>query len=484
MKKSGDINTLNKPLKVHVNYFLKLVLICSLSAVLSVGMSDIGINKENTLMIFLVGVLMVTSVTSGYVYGAIASVLSVMLFNYFFTDPVYTLLIKNAEDVMLLLFFLTASLITSSMTSKFQHQASIAKRNAETARLLYDITKGFLNVTGTDQIIRKAINYIHDNLGYECRVNLYASKNTFSTCDFPADEEFADQGCYVIPIKGVSDQIGSIEIRETRSNITDQNEMLIKTIIYQMAVVLDREFIYNEREKIQIAMESERLKSTLLRSISHDLRTPLTGIIGASELILESFETLDPPSVKKLVSDIHEESTLLFKSVQNILDMTRISEGRMMIDKNYEAVDDIINQALALVPQLTSSGRLEVSTPEEILLINVDGKLMVHVLINLLDNAYKHSGEHSRVYLKTYREDGNVVFEISDNGAGIDPAIYNTMFDGFVTKHRNIADGSRGVGLGLAICKAIIMAHNGTITAENPEAGGAIFRVMLPSEEA
>ena len=251
MKDMDDSINPNKALIMHLKYFLRLMLICGISAVLSIAMSNMGINKENTLMVFLVGVLTVASVTRGYFYGAVASVLSVMLFNYFFTEPLHTLLINKAEDLMLLLFFLIASLITSSMTSKFQYQATIAKRNEKTARLLYEITKGFLNVTGTDNIVYKGIKYIHDNLGYECRVKLDYSDNIYCNSDFPVNEEHEKPVSYTIPIKGASNQIGTIEIIDLKLPITSKNDMMIKTIVYQIAIVLDREFIYNEREKIE-----------------------------------------------------------------------------------------------------------------------------------------------------------------------------------------------------------------------------------------
>ena len=142
-----------------------------------------------------------------------------------------------------------------------------------------------------------------------------------------------------------------------------------------------------------------------------------------------------------------------------------------------------MSQAIIHVPQLTSSGRLHVSTPEDIILLSVDGRLMVHVLVNLLDNAIKHSGEDTQIFLNAYRDDKQVIFEIADNGIGIDSTICDTLFDGFVTLHNDVADGRRGVGLGLAICKAIVTAHKGCITSENQKTGGALFRISLPAEE-
>ncbi len=471
--------TYKKPLKD----IIMLVMICTFSTVISFVLSHVGIGRENALMVFLVGVLVVTAVTKGYIHGAIASILSVMLFNYFFTEPFYTFLINEAKDLVLILFFLIASLISSSMTSKFQQQAMIAKRNERTARLLYEITKGFLHITGTDNIIQKGINYVAEYTGYPCRIKMDSIDEYFYSPNANNEADYKDQEIYKVQIKGLASPIGTLEITNAKLPIPSEDYMLIKSIVYQMAVILDREFIYNEREKIKIAMESELLKSTLLRSISHDLRTPLTGIIGATELILDSLDKLDTQTLKKLVNDIKEESSWLYNSVQNILDMTMISDATMALKKDYEAVDDLINQSLTLLPQLTSSGRLTVSVPDDIILIHVDGRLIVHVLVNLLDNAYKHSGEDSLIELKAYFENNSFVFEIIDNGSGISPELSDTLFEGFVTLNKDIADGKRGVGLGLAICKAIVNAHNGSIVATNQSTGGAVFKILLPLEE-
>lgn len=477
MKNNFDNN------KFNFKYFTNVILICTMSVILSIIMNYMGIGKENSLMVFIVGVLTVTILTSGYIYSATAAVLSVLLFNYFFTEPYHSLQISNSDDVILIVFFLIASLISSTMTSKLQYQTEVSKRNERTARLLYDITKGFLNVTGRDNIVLKGINFIKDYVGFDCYVKLDACEQVYSTEGLPDYVDSVTTNINIIPIKGVGKKLGVMKIVNCNVPITDEIDMLIKAIVHQMAIVLDREFIYEERQKIRVDMESEHLKSTLLRSISHDLRTPLTGIKGAGELILESYDSLDPKSVKKLASDICDESAWLIKTVQNILDMTRFSEGRITLNKDFEAVDDIVNQTLSHVPFLNSSGRLHVIVPDEIILVPVEGKLIVQVLVNLLDNAYKYAGEEADVFLKAYTDGDFAVFEISDNGAGIDPEILNRVFDGFVTKQKNnIVDSHLGVGLGLTICKEIITAHKGAISAENNVTGGAVFKVRLPLE--
>jgi len=481
------VNFKKNNVSTHIKYILWVLVICGLSTSLSILLSSFGIGKENTLMIFLVGVLAITVLTKGYFYGFTASTISVLMFNYFFAEPLHSFIITNAQDLILIAFFLLAALICGTMSSNSQRQTAIAKENERTAQFFYDISESFLNLSGTPSIVKKGINYIYEYSHYPCSVILDNSKFdekelTFSTPNFtPAD--YKKNKLYVLPIKGVASQIGTITLANVVQPLSYENNMLIKTVVYQMALVLDREFINNERERIKLAMESEHLKSTLLRSISHDIRTPLTGIMGASSLILDSYESLDGATIRKLATDINEEAAWLIKSVQNILDMTRISEGHLIMNKEFESVDDLINQTVTHIPWLSNTNRLQVIMPEDIILVETDGRLMVQVLVNLLDNAYKHSGQDSIIELKAFREDNYVVFEVSDNGFGIDKAIEDTLFDGFITQPRNVADSSRGVGLGLAICKAIVEAHNGKITASNKSEGGAIFRIELPYEE-
>ncbi len=243
------------------------------------------------------------------------------------------------------------------------------------------------------------------------------------------------------------------------------------------------QIMYEERNKIALAIESERLKSTLLRSVSHDIRTPLTGIMGASSTIIDNFSSLDENTIKGLARDINEESARLISTVQNILDMTRITEGKLLLKKGFEAVDDLITQVISRVPFLTSQNRLKVKIPDEIVLVEVDGKLFVQVLFNLLDNAYKHSDENTLVTICVRTDGDQIIFEVSDNGKGIDESIRDTLFDSFVTLPGHSADKGRGVGLGLSICKTIIAAHGGEITAENNKDGGARFTIKLPYKE-
>lgn len=460
-----------------------VIIIFILTTSLSILLYQMGIGKENTLMIFLVGVLAITVLTKGYVYGFIASFASLIIFNYFFTEPIHSLVIIHAQDYMLVMFFLIASMITGTLSRKFQIQTQIAKNNERTSQLLYHISESFLNLSGVQSILKKGVDYIFEHSGYRCQVVLDNRLFDDSECYFSNFIESYRESVYKIPIKAHSNQLGMLIIEDVHLPLSHKDEMLIKSVVFQMALVLDREFIYSERERIKLAMTSERLKSTLLRSISHDIRTPLTGIIGASSLILDGYETLDEATVKKLVMDINEQAAWLHNSVQNILDMTRIGEGNLILKKEFESIDDLFNQTIKHIPWLTNSNQLQVFIPDEIILVEMDGRLMVQVLVNLLDNAYKHSGSESIIRLNAHPEGDKLMIDVSDNGVGIDAHIKETLFDGAIKSSREIADGSHGVGLGLNICKTVIEAHGGKINVFDNLEGGTTFRIELKIEK-
>lgn len=470
----------------HHAYCLALVLlICSSATCLSQFLYHTGIDIENLLMIFLIGVLLSTVVTHGYLYGFLTAVLSVFLFNYFFTVPLYTFAISERQDILLIAFFLLAALICGLMSSKFQHQMQIARENEHMAHLMYEITESFLNLEGTKHIIDNAVKYLSGHAGTDYMIQLDQNKfEDFRECFFSGETFDLKYSTCFLPIKGGSTQIGSIYFAGQLPNEPGARK-LIYHIVYQMALVLDREYLYLEREKIKLAMESEHLKTTLLRSISHDIRTPLTGIMGASSVITDNITTLSLDDISHLAADITEESSWLIMTVQNILDMTRISDGKLDVTTEYEAIDDLVNQAVSRIPHSYDRERLFITMPETIYLIEVDGTLFVQVLVNLLDNAFKHSTPDSRIFFRVFRKEAHIVFEISDTGYGIDPAILPDLFCGFVTHPAHSADKGRGVGLGLFICQEIIQAHGGSITASNRPAPehGAVFTILFPYQE-
>lgn len=225
-------------------------------------------------------------------------------------------------------------------------------------------------------------------------------------------------------------------------------------------------------------MEREHMLNSMLKSISHDLRTPLTGIVGASYLIIEQPE-LKKDDIDLLARDIHDQAKWLTQIVENILNMSKIESGSLMIHKNLEVVDDLINEAVQHVPELENR-HYTITVPHQLLLINVDGQLIIQVFINLLDNAIKYTTPKDTISICVEEDEQNIIFTIKDTGTGIQESILNHIFDEFVTYSGVTNDSKKGIGLGLAICKAIIIAHGGHIYAMNNDEGGASFIFSLP----
>ena len=403
-----------------------------------------------------------------------------MLFNYFFTEPLHTFAIYSTNDIALIFFFLVASVITSSLTARFQRQSFISMKNEQTAKLLYEVAQRLLNVTGEGNIVQQGISCIQEHTGYKSIVNLNEYNQSYMSNNFvPAENEKSIE----LPIMGLVKRLGTLKVFGSNPILNLEQEWLVNTVATQMGIALDREFVYNERENIRIAMEREHLKSNLLRSISHDLRTPLTGIVGASSYIVERSQNLDRQSVERLVKDIHEQAVWLITLVENILNMTRIENGKLEINKQIEVVDDVVNEAVTHIIGLSERNFIKI-VPDELIAIPMDGKLIVQVLINLLNNAVTYTPKNCPIELSINRKEGYVEFSVADSGTGIDPSIKDHLFSAFVTSGKTGADGKKGIGLGLAICKAVVEAHGGSTDTGTSHLGGALFTFTLPYTEA
>ena len=263
----------------------------------------------------------------------------------------------------------------------------------------------------------------------------------------------------------------------------DEDIIYIKTIIAELILVLQRDLLSHEKEEARLQVEREKLKSTLLRSISHDLRTPLTSIAGGANFLVNNLDTVESDISLNIIQDISKEAMRLNGMVENLLNMTRIQEGNFKINKKLEVVDDIISTAVSAITNRKENHELVVKETKDIILFPCDAQLIVQVLVNLLDNAFKHTPDASKVMLKAFVRNNNIIFQVIDNGKGIEIKQLNHIFDDFFTTSLDNGDHKRGIGLGLAICKAIVEAHKGEIKAFNNDLGGATFELSLPLEE-
>lgn len=240
--------------------------------------------------------------------------------------------------------------------------------------------------------------------------------------------------------------------------------------------------VLSERDKMLMEAEKETMRANLLRAISHDLRTPLTGIIGSSSAYLENCQIMTDKEKTNLVSNIREDAHWLLNMVENLLSITRIRENGPQVIKQLQPLEEVASEAIQRFHKRLPEVTVLPSVPHELIMIPMDAILIEQVIINLLENATYHSNSTDPISLSVLIHDGYACFEVRDKGTGIAPERLATIFDGYTTSPNNSGDSHKGMGIGLSICKTIIAAHGGTISAANEE-HGAVFTFTLPLGE-
>ncbi len=237
-----------------------------------------------------------------------------------------------------------------------------------------------------------------------------------------------------------------------------------------------------EQEKLLMEAEKETMRANLLRAVSHDLRTPLTSIIGMSGTCLEESETLTLEEKKEMIRGINEDANWLLNMVENLLSVTRIQVGDTHVATSPECLEEVVAEALSRLKKRLPEIRVQVKVPDDVLMVSMDATLIEQVIINLLENSYYHSGVEDAIDFYVERQGAEVIFHIRDYGRGIEPERVDTIFDGAGTDPNKSGDSHKGMGIGLSICKTIITAHEGQIYAKNREKG-VEFVFTLPIGE-
>lgn len=438
-------------------FFVNIV---SLGAALFINF--LGVGNESIIMIFLLNVLFTAVLTSSRGWAISSAIMSAMFFNFLFTEPRFSFFIYSTSDLVLLLFFLVTGIVSGTVTSRLQIEMNLASQNEKVANMMYVIASGFLSVSGKESVIKKARDLVKEYAGVDSMIHL--------------GNKVADPG---FEINGGSGSLGKMEV--VGGELEEQKLLIVQAVCTQLGIALERENLVTDRERIRIAMEREQQRSTFLRSVAHDLRSPLTALSGAGNLLADSYNELSDSERRKLASDISEEIVWLTDLVENILNMTRISENKIVLHKQEEVIDDVIGEAVKHTDRLLRGRNFKVILPDEIVTVPIDSKLISQVIINLLENAVRHTTSDSSILLKVEVGE-NLKISVEDTGNGIPESIREHIFERFVTKDEKIADGSRGLGLGLSICKSIVEAHGGEIFAIDNIPRGSIFVFSLPME--
>lgn len=480
-----------------------ILFLCTL---MSIVFHEMKIRSENIIMIYLIGVLLIVVETRSFLWGITSSLFGIIIFNYLFTRPTYSLEIDDPNYIITIIVFFIVSFITGSLIDKLQQHTQDAKRSAEQTAALYDISKSYLTISGMDMIIRHTLLALQQNEQITCCVFYHKEPHDplqifsldeattcsmqFATwcyeniCDCGYGTAFYDEQSWTYyPLHHNNRVLGVYAILHDE-HMKENKMMFINTLISEMVMAMERELLYIEQEEAIVEIEKEKLRNNLLRSISHDLRTPLTGIAGSAALILENYHALSDEDIKRLAYNMNSDAIWLNQLVENLLNMTRIQDGKLLIKKEKEVVDDIICEAVKRCEPRQGKHDIRVHLPKQVILVEMDARLIIQVLINFIDNACKHTQADSHIEIQCAIANKEAVFEVIDNGDGIEEGLLDTLFDSFVTTKGDRSDSKRGIGLGLYICKAIVEAHHGTIYARNKgDKHGAVFGFTLPYEK-
>lgn len=262
---------------------------------------------------------------------------------------------------------------------------------------------------------------------------------------------------------------------------------IISAIIMLIIAILTSAFTTRMKEwqRVKAESEKERMRANLLRAVSHDLRTPLTTIYGASSSIIENYDKLNDKQKMQMASGIKEDSEWLIRMVENLLSITRIDSGSVQLIKTPTVLDELIDSVIMKFKKRYPGQNVELDIPSDVVIIPMDAILIEQVIINILENAIHHAEGFTRLSLHVFTIEQKAVFEISDNGCGIPSEKLDRIFMGYNDKAEDTSDTrSRNAGIGLSVCATIVKAHGGEITAENAKGGGAVFRFTLMTEEA
>lgn len=262
------------------------------------------------------------------------------------------------------------------------------------------------------------------------------------------------------------------------------------TMAVMFAVALIASFLVTElRSSAEASAEasararSEQLRADLLRSVSHDLRTPLTAISGSADMLLDQSADLGPEECRRLAQDIYDDATWLTGVVENLLTVTRLDDGRVALQREPELVNDVVEEALNHVSRDASKHQLSFAPSPDLLIARMDAHVMVQVVVNLVNNAIAHTPAGSKIQVSVARAGDYAVVTVADDGPGVASEDKPHVFESFYTSKRVVADGRRGIGLGLSLCRAIVQAHGGVLALADAEPHGAVFSFTIPLEE-
>lgn len=495
-----------RPAPRSADAWLAMLAILAAASVVAAGWHRLGFTEANLVMTYLAAVVLV-AVRGGRGPAVIASILAVLLFDVLFTVPYFSVKVHDTQYLVTFTVMLTVGLVTAELTTRMRLQADLARRNERRTAALYQLARQLAVTASPEAVVGVAEQSLADAFGGPAAVFLVGRGALRPMLDhvasFASDPDEVAVAQWVVdhdrpagrgtdtlpaaqalhvPLSSPSGVMGVVAIHHLDPAwlmLPEQRQQL-DAYATQIAGALERIRLATESEAARLAASSEALRSNLLASVSHDLRTPLAVIAGTCSALADGRVT-DPAERQELLGTVQDEAERLSRLVQNIMRLTQLTSA-VTIDGDWHSVEDVVGSALRATERALAARPVAVDIRPELLLGWFDAVLVEQLLINLLDNACRYTPPDCPIALTAWRDGDLLHLRIADHGPGLGPDEAQRIFETFQRGDRAKAD-SRGAGLGLAICRAVAAAHGGTIAARNGPAGGAVFEVVLPQAE-
>ena len=493
------------------DYFLTIFIfvICTLIGLL---FQKLNFTDTNIVTIYILGVLLTSILTNGYLCSVAGSFLSVFLFCFFLTEPRMSFQTYAVGYPVTFFIMLISSVLTGALAAKLKMHAKLSAQLAFRTQVLFDTDRLMQKAKGETEILdvtctqllrllnRSITAYVVEN-GALSEGKLFSGKKE-NTEDFLIPEEqqiarwvyenrqragasthyFPQAKCIYLAIRSGNNVYGVIGIPLQKETLDSFEYSILLSVINECALAMENAKNALEKEKNAVMAKNEQLRADLLRAISHDLRTPLCSISGNADMLLGNSDRLDEATKHQIYSDIYDDSEWLIGVVENLLSITRLNDGRLKFKFTDQLLDEVIAESLRHISRKHDDYKI-VTDCEELVLARMDVRLIMQVLVNLVDNAIKYTPPGSVIFIRGTKTDGKAQINVEDNGPGIPEEMKTHIFEMFYTGKTTVADSHRSLGLGLALCHSIIEAHNGTLTLTEHEPHGCNFTFTLPLSE-
>ncbi len=493
------------------DYFLTAFIfaVCTLIGLL---FQKLNFTDTNIVTIYILGVLLTSIVTDGYLCSVAGSFLSVFLFCFFLTEPRMSFQTYAVGYPVTFLIMLISSVLTGALAAKLKTHAKLSAQLAFRTQILFDTDRLLQKAKGEREILdvtcTQLLRLLNRNItAYVVENNALSEGKLFSgagedTEDFLTKEEqqiarwtyenrqragasthhFPQAKCLYLAIRSGNNVYGVIGIPLQKETLDSFEYSILLSVINECALAMENAQNAMEKEKNAVIAKNEQLRADLLRAISHDLRTPLCSISGNADMLLGNSERLDEATKHQIYTDIYDDSEWLIGVVENLLSITRLNDGRLKFKFSDQLLDEVIAESLRHISRKHDDYKI-VSDCEELVLARMDVRLIIQVLVNLIDNAIKYTPPGTVICIQGTKTDGKAQISVKDNGPGIPEEMKPHIFQMFYTGKTTVADSHRSLGLGLALCHSIIEAHDGTLILTDHDPHGCNFTFTLPLSE-